>query len=80
MRLLLAQNVCLKKEMQYSGASVKEMCIGERTQSIFTVKKIIFIYFCRHWVFVTMCELSLVAVSRGYSLVVVCGLLILVAS
>ena len=32
------------------------------------------------WVFVAMCRLSLVVVSRGHSLVVVCGLLIQVAS
>lgn len=43
-RLLLAQNSCLKKEMQYSGASVKEMCVGERSQTIFTFKKIISIF------------------------------------
>ena len=32
------------------------------------------------WVFVALCRLSLVVVSRGHSLVVVCGLLIQVAS
>ena len=35
----------------------------------------IFTYFWLHWVFVAACGLSLVAVSGGSSLVVVCGLL-----
>ena len=36
--------------------------------------------FWLHWVFVAARGLSLVAESRGYSLVAVCGLLIAVAS
>ena len=32
------------------------------------------------WVFIVACRLFLVAVSRGYSPAVVCGLLIMVAS
>ena len=32
------------------------------------------------WVFVAMCELFQVSASRGYSLAVVCGLLLAVAS
>ena len=40
----------------------------------------IFIYFWLCWVFVAAHELPLVAVSGSYSLVVVCGLLIAVAS
>ena len=40
----------------------------------------IYFYFWLLWVFVTACRLSLVAESRGYSLAVVCGLLIAVAS
>ena len=31
-------------------------------------KFILFIYFWLHWVFIAACRLSLVAVSRGYSL------------
>ena len=38
------------------------------------------IYFWLHWVFVAACRLSLVALGRGYSLVVGQGLLIAVAS
>ena len=38
------------------------------------------IYFWLHWIFVAACGLSLVAVSGGYSLVAVLGLLIAVAS
>ena len=38
-----------------------------------------FIYFWLLWVFVAVCRLSLVVVSKGYSLVVVRGLLIVVA-
>ena len=34
-----------------------------------------FIYFWLLWVFVAVCRLSLVVVSKGYSLVVVRGLL-----
>ena len=40
----------------------------------------LFIYFWQHWVFVAAIRLSLVAVSSGYSLVVVCGLFIVVVS
>ena len=39
-----------------------------------------FIYFCLHWVFVAVRGLSLVAASGAYSFIVVCGLLIAVAS
>ena len=38
------------------------------------------LYFWLHWVFVASGELSLVVASRGYSLVAVHGLLIVVAS
>ena len=40
----------------------------------------LFIYFWLHWVFVAVCELSLVAASGGHSSVAVRGLLIAVAS
>ena len=39
-----------------------------------------FIYFWLCWVFIAACSLSLVVVSGGYSLVMVLGLLIVVAS
>ena len=39
-----------------------------------------FFFFWLCWVFVSVCGLSLVATSRGYSLIVVHGLLIVVAS
>ena len=39
-----------------------------------------FIYFWLHWVFFMTCRLSLVAASKGSSLVAVCGLLIAAAS
>ena len=38
------------------------------------------IYFGLHWVFIAACELFLVTAIEGYSLVVVHGLLIVVAS
>ena len=38
------------------------------------------IYFCLHWVFVALGQLSLVGASRGCSLAVVHGLLIAAAS
>ena len=38
------------------------------------------IYFWLPWVFVAALRLSLIAASRGYSLVAVCGLLIVVTS
>ena len=37
-------------------------------------------YVWLHWVFTAVHGLSLVVASRGYSLVVVCGLIIVVAS
>ena len=40
----------------------------------------IYFYFWLHWVFVAVCGLSLVAMSGGYSLVAMLGLLIAVAS
>ena len=40
----------------------------------------IFIYFWLHWVILAACGLSLVAEIRGYCLVVVCGLLIVMPS
>lgn len=40
----------------------------------------LFIYFLLCWVFVAECGLSLVAVSEGYSLVLVHGFFIAVAS
>ena len=40
----------------------------------------LFIYFGLYWVFAAAHRLSLVEVSRGYSLVAVLGLLIVVAS
>ena len=42
--------------------------------------KELFIYFWLHWVFIATRGLSLVAASGGYSLVVVCGLFVAVAS
>ena len=42
--------------------------------------KINYFYFWLYWVFIVASGLSLVAESRGYSLVVVCGRLIEVAS
>ena len=49
---------------------------------LFFFKKKIFVYFIfwLHWVFIAIHGLSLVAVSRGYSLVAVRGLLIVVDS
>ena len=44
------------------------------------LKKFLFISFWLHWVFIVAHRLSLVAASGGYSLVVVHGLLIAVAS
>ena len=43
------------------------------------LKKCVY-YFSLHWVLVAVRGLSLVAVSRGYSLVAVCGLLRAAAS
>ena len=43
-------------------------------------KKKLIIYFCLHWVFVTMCGLSLVVVCGRLLFSVVCGLLITVSS
>ena len=40
----------------------------------------IFIYFWLHWVLIVAHRLSLVSVSRGYCIVAVCALLIVVAS
>jgi len=53
----------------------RETCRGS---FFFSTLKKIFIYLCLHWFFVA--GLSLVAASRGYSLVAVRGLLIVVAS
>ena len=60
-------------------------CIGSRVLPWgppwkFYFLKILFIYFWLHWVFVAGCQLSLVAASKGYSLIVVHGLLIVVDS
>ena len=38
------------------------------------------IYLCLHWIFIAVCRLSLVAVSGDYSLVMVQGHLIAIAS
>ena len=46
--------------------------------STFTVY--LFVYFWSRWVFVAVCGLLLVAMSRGYSVVAACRLLIAVAS
>ena len=46
----------------------------------FFFKFVLFIYFWLHWDFVAACGLSLVAASGGLLFVVVCGLLIEVAS
>ena len=40
----------------------------------------IFFYFWLHWALIAVCGLSLVAVSRGYSLIALHGLLTAVAS
>ena len=52
--------------------------------SFFTIKFYLFIYlflyFWLCWVFVAVCRLSLIEVNGGYSLGVVCGLLLAVAS
>ena len=45
-----------------------------------TFKKNLFIYCLLHWVLAAACRLSLIAESGCYSLVVVCGLLVVVAS
>ena len=42
--------------------------------------KFLFIYCWLRWVFVAVPEHPLIAASRGYFLIVVCGLLIMVAS
>ena len=42
--------------------------------------KLIIFYFWLHWVFVAVLQLSLVAESRGYSLVIAFGLLTVVTS
>ena len=42
--------------------------------------KFLFIHFWLHWVIVAECRFSLVAASRSFSLVAVCGLLTAVAS
>ena len=44
------------------------------------LKNILFVYLRLCWVFVAVQAFSLVAVSGGYSLVAVCGLLFVVAS
>ena len=44
------------------------------------LKNVFVYYFSLHWVSVAVCGLSLVAMSRGHSLVAVCGLLRAVAS
>ena len=40
----------------------------------------LFFFFKLHWVLVAVCWLSLVLESRDHSLIVICGLLIVVAS
>ena len=63
-----------------------DLCLHviSKTLDCFSFFSILFmcllIYFCLHWVFVAVSSLSLVAASRGYSLVAVCRLLIVVAS
>ena len=41
---------------------------------------LIHLFFWLHWVFIAVCSLSLVVASGGYSLVMVLGLLVVVAS
>ena len=48
-------------------------------QDLGTEQQHSFIYFWPHWVFIAARGLSLAAMSRGFSLVAVCGLLIAVA-
>ena len=56
-----------------------------KTESFINLKRnfislnLFLFYFWLCWVFVALCGLSLVAVSGGYSLIEVCGLLIAVA-
>ena len=52
------------------------VCIG----NFFLFERVLFIYFCLCWVLLAVCGLPLVAGSRGYSLVAVCGLLIAMTS
>ena len=47
---------------------------------IYFLEEVFFLNFWLHWVFIAACRLSLVVVSRGSSLVVVCGLLFAGAS
>ena len=47
---------------------------------LFFILKFYLLLFWLHWVFIAVHGLSLVSVSRGYSLVVVCGLVSAIAS
>ena len=62
----------------HSGVQQSESVIHIHISTL--VSFIIYFYFWLGWVFVAICELFQVAASRGYSLVVVCGLLFAVAS
>ena len=56
------------------------MLLNLGQKQIFFLKKILFVYLWLPWVFTASHNRSLVAVSRGYSLVAACDLLIEVAS
>ena len=44
--------------------------LGKSLAACFFVSAFLFVWFWRHWVFVAVCGLSLVAASGGYSIVV----------
>ena len=50
------------------------------TYDFFPIQKLFIYYFWLHWVFTAACGPSLDVASRGYSLIAVRGLLIVVAS
>ena len=56
------------------------MCFCLKLYLLIFLRKTFIYLFLLHWVLVAVCRLSLVAVSRGYSLVAVHRLLIVVAS
>ena len=66
------------------GGTKKKNGVWDNTHILFTgisnLKKIFICYFWLHWVFVDARRISIVVESWGCFLVVVCGLLISVAS
>ena len=61
------------------GLALPLWSLSVKTEGLILFFKL-FIYFWLHWVSIDLCRLSLVAGSRDYSLAVMHGLLILVAS